>query len=245
MGFVVGRKVRKSGAGLFPVLMLQLSALVLCLLLVGGCGSDDKPTDSDCQPIPYTSGQITFSYGMVSYDFQGVAITDSFDPLDFIINPDVCGGAYIPCEEGASAVCYGGTLDLNLINPMSSTVDLVVIIVSDTGSSLSPGTYSTKTMPLCAFGIMEDVPLQTVLDNLEQLSGGDLDANDIDLIFDWMEEFAEYTKFNVFGGSIECSIISSSSFSGSLAGLLYSSPEGGISFDYAGGTFSMMGPPIL
>ncbi len=66
-----------------------------------------------------------------------------------------------------------------------------------------------------------------------------MDAPDIDMIYAWAEELAQYTKFNVFGGTITCSSISGSAFNGSLSGLLYSTPDGGISLDYANGTFNL------
>ena len=239
MDFSVKRKAFTSETNIIRVLGFHLLALFACLILISGCGGDDNPTNSDCEPVLYTGGTVVFSYGLVSYNFNGVAITDSFDPLDFLINPDICGGANVTCEGVSTAICYGGTLNINLMNPMSSTVDLVVIIVSDSGSAISTGTYSTQPVPLCGFMVMEDVPVQEVFDNIDRLSDTDLDAGDIEMIYAWAEELAQYTKFNVFGGTITCSTISGGAFSGSLSGLLYGTPDGGMSIDYANGTFNL------
>jgi len=238
MGFSVNRKAFTSKTNIIRVLGFQLLALLACLILIQACGGD-SPTESDCEPLAYTGGTVVFSYGLVSYNFSGVSITDSFDPLDFLVNPDVCGGANVSCEGISTAICYGGTLNINFINPMSSTVDLVVIIVSDSGSAISAKTYSTQPTPLCGFMVMEDVPVQEVFDNLDRLANTDLDAGDIETIYAWVEALAQYTKFNVFGGTISCSSISGSAFNGSLSGLLYSTPEGGMSIDYATGTFHL------
>ena len=175
-------------------------------------------------PGVYTTGSYSFSYTEIAFPPE----TGSFSVSGVALDPtggfpasidSVCGGSNISDPDTSIAFCYGAVK-----NP-DGTADIAALVVTKTGSDITPGNYPVGLSPVALYIFAEGV------ENFEL--SPDFDPTSIE---SWLGAITADRTFLSVTGSITITTIDDTTFEGTFSGTMLA--EAAI-FTISNGTFSM------